>query len=62
MVPRRINGKGVLRLLERFIGVNPGIDLRVEISTEPVDFKRSEVHAAIRLGAGARPAARRAPR
>src|SRR6202789_994937 len=41
--------------LSRFEAQNPGIDLRIETSTELVDFQRSEVHAAIRLGHGSYP-------
>jgi LysR family glycine cleavage system transcriptional activator len=63
---REVEGHGPLRVstlgsflsqwlmprLPRFEAENPGIDLRIETTTELVDFKRSEIHAAIRLGAG----------
>ena len=63
---REVEGHGPLRVstlgsfltqwlmprLPRFEAENPGIDLRIETSTELVDFKRSEMHAAVRLGAG----------
>jgi LysR family transcriptional regulator, glycine cleavage system transcriptional activator len=63
---REVQGQGPLRLstlgsfltqwlmprLPRFEAQNSGIDLRIETSTGLVDFHRSEVHAAIRLGAG----------
>jgi LysR family glycine cleavage system transcriptional activator len=63
---RKVEGHGPLRIstlgsfltqwlmprLPRFEAENPGIDLRIETSTEHVDFRRSEVHAAIRLGTG----------
>jgi LysR family glycine cleavage system transcriptional activator len=66
---REVEGHGPLRVstlgsfltqwlmsrLPRFEAENPGVDLRIETSTEPVDLKRSEVHAAIRLGAGSHP-------
>jgi LysR family glycine cleavage system transcriptional activator len=35
--------------------LHPGIDLSIDTSTEMVDFRKSEVHAAIRLGAGGWP-------
>jgi LysR family transcriptional regulator, glycine cleavage system transcriptional activator len=63
---REVVGRGPLRVstvgsfltqwlmprLSRFEVENPGIDLRIETSTELIDFKRSEFHAAIRLGVG----------
>jgi LysR family glycine cleavage system transcriptional activator len=63
---REVEGHGPLRVstlgsfltqwlmprLPRFEAENPGVDLRIETSIELVDFKRSEVHAAIRLGGG----------
>jgi LysR family glycine cleavage system transcriptional activator len=63
---REVEGHGPLRVstlgsfltqwlmarLPRFEAGHPGIELRIETSTELVDFKRSEIHAAIRLGAG----------
>lgn len=63
---REIEGHGPLRVstlgsfltqwlmprLPRFEAGHPGIDLRIETTTELVDFKRSDIHAAIRLGAG----------
>jgi LysR family glycine cleavage system transcriptional activator len=66
---REVEGQGPLRVstlgsfltqwlmprLSRFEAQNPGIDLRIETSTELVDFQRSEVHAAIRLGLGSYP-------
>ncbi len=41
--------------LPRFEAENPGIDLRIETSTELIDFKRTEVHVAIRLSTGLQP-------
>lgn len=38
--------------LPRFELENPGIELRIETSTELIDFSRSEFHAAIRFGPG----------
>jgi LysR family glycine cleavage system transcriptional activator len=66
---RKVEGQGPLRVstlgsflaqwlmrrLPGFEAQNPGIDLRIETSTELVDFQRSEVHAAIRLGTGPQP-------
>ena len=63
---REVEGHGPLRVstlgsfltqwlmprLPGFEAGHPGIELRIETSTELVDFKRSEIHAAIRLGAG----------
>jgi LysR family transcriptional regulator, glycine cleavage system transcriptional activator len=63
---REVEGHGPLRVstlgsfltqwlmprLPRFEAGNPGIELRIETSTELIDFKRSDIHAAIRLGAG----------
>lgn len=42
----------LMRRLPRFEAEHPGIDLRIETSTELVNFQRSEIHAAIRLGTG----------
>ena len=66
---REVEGHGPLRVstlgsfltqwlmprLSRFEEQNPGVELRIETSTELVDFRRSDVHAAIRLGAGSHP-------
>ena len=66
---REVEGHGPLRVstlgsfltqwlmprLPRFEGLNPGFYLRIETSIELVDFKRSEMHAAIRLGGGSWP-------
>jgi len=41
--------------IPRFEVSHPGIDLRIETSTGLVDFRKSEVHAAIRLGGGSWP-------
>lgn len=41
--------------LPQFEALHPGIDLRIESSTSLVDFQRSEVHAAIRMGSGSWP-------
>jgi LysR family transcriptional regulator, glycine cleavage system transcriptional activator len=63
---REVEGHGPLRVstlgsfltqwlmprLPRFEAGHPGIELRIETSTELIDFKRSDIHAAIRLGAG----------
>jgi LysR family glycine cleavage system transcriptional activator len=38
--------------LPQFEALHPDIDLRIETSATQVDFKKSEVHAAIRMGAG----------
>lgn len=66
---RDVEGQGPLRVstlgsfltqwlmprLPRFEARHPGFELRIETSLELVDFGRSEVHAAIRLGAGSWP-------
>jgi len=66
---REVEGHGPLRVstlgsflthwlmsrLPRFEEQNPGVELRIETSTELVDFRRSDIHAAIRLGAGSHP-------
>ena len=66
---RAVEGQGPLRIsmlgsfltqwlmprLPHFEALHPGIDLRIENSTSLVDFQRSEVHAAIRMGAGTWP-------
>jgi len=63
---RTIRGQGPLRIstigsfltqwlmprLPQFEALHPDIDLRIETSAAQVDFKKTEVHAAIRLGAG----------
>jgi LysR family glycine cleavage system transcriptional activator len=41
--------------LPGFEALHPSIELRIENSTALVDFQRSEVHAAIRMGAGTWP-------
>ena len=41
--------------LPQFEALHPGIDLRIENSTSLVDFQHSEIHAAIRMGAGSWP-------
>jgi LysR family glycine cleavage system transcriptional activator len=66
---RAVEGQGPLRIsmlssfltqwlmprLPQFEALHPGIDLRIENSTSLVDFQRSEVHAAIRMGGGTWP-------
>jgi LysR family transcriptional regulator, glycine cleavage system transcriptional activator len=66
---RSVRGQGPLRIsmlgsfltqwlmarLPRFEALHPDIDLRIETSTALVDFHKSEVHAAIRLGGGGWP-------
>lgn len=66
---RQVEGHGPLRVstlgsfltqwlmprLPRFEALNPGFELRIETSVDLIDFQRSEMHAAIRLGAGAWP-------
>ena len=66
---RAVRGQGPLRIsmlgsfltqwligrLPLFEALHPGIDLSIDTSTELVDFRKSEVHAAIRLGGGAWP-------
>jgi LysR family glycine cleavage system transcriptional activator len=66
---RAVRGQGPLRIsvlgsfltqwliarLPRFETLHPGIDLNIDTSTALVDFRKSEVHAAIRLGAGGWP-------
>jgi LysR family glycine cleavage system transcriptional activator len=63
---RTIQGQGPLRIstlgsfltqwlmarLPQFEALHPDIDLRIETSAAQVDFKKTEVHAAIRMGAG----------
>jgi LysR family glycine cleavage system transcriptional activator len=63
---RTIRGQGPLRIstlgsfltqwlmarLPQFEALHPDIDLRIETSAAQVDFKKTEVHAAIRMGAG----------
>ena len=63
---RSIRGQGPLRIstlgsfltqwlmarLPQFEALHPDIDLRIETSAAQVDFKKTEVHAAIRMGAG----------
>jgi LysR family glycine cleavage system transcriptional activator len=63
---RAVRGHGPLRIsmlgsflsqwligrLPLFETLHPGIDLSIDTSTELIDFRKSEVHAAIRLGAG----------
>jgi LysR family transcriptional regulator, glycine cleavage system transcriptional activator len=63
---RAVRGQGPLRIsmlgsfltqwlmarLPEFEAAHPGVDLRIETSTALVDFRKSEMHAAIRLGAG----------
>ena len=41
--------------LARFEALHPGVELHIETSPELIDFRRSEVHAAVRLGGGAWP-------
>jgi LysR family glycine cleavage system transcriptional activator len=41
--------------LPQFEALHPGIDLRIETSTGLVDFQKSDMHAAIRLGVGGWP-------
>jgi LysR family transcriptional regulator, glycine cleavage system transcriptional activator len=41
--------------LPRFEVLHPGIDLRIENSTSLIDFQRSEMHAAVRMGRGTWP-------
>jgi LysR family glycine cleavage system transcriptional activator len=45
----------LLPRLPRFHAAHPDIDLRMQTSTALADFTRSEVHLAIRMGAGAWP-------
>jgi LysR family transcriptional regulator, glycine cleavage system transcriptional activator len=66
---RAVRGQGPLRIsmlgsfltqwlmarLPQFEKLHPDIDLRIETSTVLVDFRKSEVHAAIRLGGGSWP-------
>jgi LysR family glycine cleavage system transcriptional activator len=66
---RAVQGHGPLRIsmlgsfltrwlmtrLPQFEALHPGVDLRIETSTALVDFRKSEVHAAIRLGGGSWP-------
>jgi LysR family glycine cleavage system transcriptional activator len=66
---RAVRGEGPLRIsmlgsfltqwlmarLPGFEALHPDIDLRIETSTVPVDFQKSEMHAAIRLGGGSWP-------
>lgn len=66
---RAVRGQGPLRIsvlgsfltqwliarLPLFESLHPGIDLSIDSSTALVDFRKSEVHAAIRLGAGGWP-------
>ena len=66
---RAVRGQGPLRIsmlgsfltqwlmarLPQFEALHPDIDLRIETSTALVDFRNSEVHAAIRLGGGSWP-------
>ena len=63
---RTIRGQGPLRIsmlgsfltqwliarLPQFEALHPDIDLRIETSAAQVDFKKTEVHAAIRMGGG----------
>jgi len=66
---RAVRGQGPLRIsvlgsfltqwligrLPQFETLHPGIDLSIDTSTALVDFRKSEVHAAIRLGGGGWP-------
>ncbi len=68
---RKVEGHGPLRVstlgsfltqwlmprLPRFEALHPGFELRIETSIELIDFRRSEMHAAIRLGTGPWPGA-----
>ena len=45
----------LLPRLPRFLSTHPEIDLRLQCTQEMTDFARSEVHVAIRVGAGAWP-------
>lgn len=66
---RKVQGQGPLRIttmgsflthwliarLPLFEASHPGIDLSIETSSGLVDFRKSEMHAAIRLGGGSWP-------
>jgi LysR family glycine cleavage system transcriptional activator len=66
---RTVRGQGPLRIsmlgsfltqwlmarLPQFEALHPDIDLRIETSAAQVDFKKTEVHAAIRMGGGSWP-------
>ncbi len=66
---RAVEGQGPLRVsmlgsfltrwligrLPLFEAMHPAVDLSIDTSVELIDFRKSEVHAAIRLGAGAWP-------
>lgn len=50
--------KWLVPRLERFLGMHPGADVRVDVSHQPVDFDREDVDIAIRFGEGRYPGLR----
>lgn len=50
-----IAAKWLVPRLDRFLESSPGADVRIDVSSEPLDFEREDVDVAIRFGEGIYP-------